>query len=70
MMLVAGAYPGGRLPGGPSESLILAPLSKVEECQFGALNFSPGALLRLEWHWGRSRNFFYDRGEGDAQMKD
>ena len=30
-----GAYPGGRIPGGggPSESLILAPWSKVEKCR-------------------------------------
>ena len=39
---VSGAYPGGRTPRGPTESLILAPWSKVEECcphppyQFGA----------------------------------
>ena len=31
--LSSGAYPGGRPPGGPSEPLILAPWSKVEECR-------------------------------------
>ena len=48
-----GAYPGGHTPWGPSESLILAPWSKVEECcpypplpgQFGTpkLGFFPEA---------------------------
>ena len=47
-----GAYPGGRPPGGPvsvgpSESIILAPWSKVEECR-PPINLAPLKFLFME----------------------